>query len=594
MKDLWADLNVDGDDEGIGWSLEQLERELAHLDDSPEETTAAQGPPGLSAATLVVSHANIPSYTSNANVSAADAWSQSLANFQSLEQEFLAADSAKRSTNRPPPGLSAAFLDQAEDYNIAEQLQAPPGMIPPVQVNVSRTPRTPKNSSRQLFTATPQNSLAQLPVENPMDGRSKTPQNSLSEMDDFSYSELELEALPIIEEQQIRQQNIEPALPAPIPPTPSNSMVVPQGIMSPQMMSPPPQGMMMPPLQGIMMMPIMASPQMMQSPGPPAWQTRPPPQPPIYANVHPNAPPIPASALESSLMKSRDLAYVIHSMLKPVLMMGTSTSDYHMRLLQRQAGPATAATPNKKDKLESIMSSRAKKAAEWKETQKTLGSTTKADITRPRALIATPTLVSDEDLEQGSRASLWKARLHIDQGYQAMSTLVEVWQQHAPGSAMPAEVQTHLLKLLKCLGMSAKDGVYSIQPDKALTSILKMTKGQIFLARVLEQALLPPKAVQVLLPPALEASILNGTPNDMVDSRLFGGYTRVISSIPLEGDIILACIQKVQTKDALLSQARMECVHALLRGGSVRAAQDPEGFGVQWSEAEVAFVQLLQ
>jgi hypothetical protein len=80
----------------------------------------------------------------------------------------------------------------------------------------------------------------------------------------------------------------------------------------------------------------------------------------------------------------------------------------------------------------------------------------------------------------------------------------------------------------------------------------------------------------------------------MVDSRLFGGYTRVISSIPLEGDIILACIQKVQTKDALLSQARMECVHALLRGGSVRAAQDPEGFGVQWSEAEVAFVQLLQ
>jgi hypothetical protein len=265
-----------------------------------------------------------------------------------------------------------------------------------------------------------------------------------------------------------------------------------------------------------------------------------------------------------------------------------------MRLLQRQAGPATAATPNKKDKLESIMSSRAKKAAEWKETQKTLGSTTKADITRPRALIATPTLVSDEDLEQGSRASLWKARLHIDQGYQAMSTLVEVWQQHAPGSAMPAEVQTHLLKLLKCLGMSAKDGVYSIQPDKALTSILKMTKGQIFLARVLEQALLPPKAVQVLLPPALEASILNGTPNDMVDSRLFGGYTRVISSIPLEGDIILACIQKVQTKDALLSQARMECVHALLRGGSVRAAQDPEGFGVQWSEAEVAFVQLLQ
>ena len=150
-----------------------------------------------------------------------------------------------------------------------------------------------------------------------------------------------------------------------------------------------------------------------------------------------------------------------------------------------------------------------------------------------------------------------------------------------------------MLKLLKCLGMSVKDGVYFIQADKALTPILKMTKGQLFIARLLEQALLPPKAVVTLLPHALEASIESGNANEITDSRLFGGYSRVISSIPLEGEIILACIQKVQTTVALQSQPRMECVYALLRAGGAKGAQDPDGFGPTWKEAEASFMQLL-
>ena len=643
MKDLWADLNVDDDDEGLGWSLEQLERELAHLDDETTDTsTPTDAPPGLSAASLVVSHAQDrnPFYqtqqtpTQTPSMLSADAWSLSLANFSalSLETDFLAADSARKSVPSTP-GLSSAFLAEAEDYNVAEQLQAPPGILSTQMIQLSKPKyptRTPQNSMRQLFSnQTPQNSMTHMPDDDLP--TMATPQNSMAQILDEDLPKADQGVL-IEKLEQVPEHN-NPKIPFPMP---TNSLVVPQGMMSPQKgvmsPSPPPPQMIMSPQQGMMLpqgMPMM-SPQMIQTmqiqqhmqmmqihqqftiPSPQgmpmgapvmaqpmpnkesAWQTRPamPQAPRIYANVHPNAPPIPASVLESSLMTARDLAYVIHSLLKPVLMTGTSTTDYHMRMLQRQTGPATAMT-NNKEKLENIMTSRAKKAAEWKDTKKILGTTTKADVTRPRALIATPILVSDEDMEQKSRASLWKARLYIDQGYQAMNALVEVWQCHAPGSPIPAEVQTHLLKLFKCLGMSVKDGAYTIQPEKALTPILKMTKGQIFIARLMEQALLPPKAVLTLLPHALEISIESGTASEMTDSRLFGGYSHVISSIPLEGETILACIQKVQTKAALQSQARMECVYALLRVGGVQGAQDPDGFGPTWKEAEASFMQLL-
>ena len=105
MKDLWADLQAgDTEEEKMSWSLEQLERELAHLEDEGPETTQLP-PPGMpSAASLVVSHAQermayeTPTVLPP-RVSAADAWSLSLQNFtSSLEQDFLAADSARRQT----------------------------------------------------------------------------------------------------------------------------------------------------------------------------------------------------------------------------------------------------------------------------------------------------------------------------------------------------------------------------------------------------------------------------------------------------------------------------------------------------------------
>jgi hypothetical protein len=61
MKDLWADLQAgDEADEGdtmMGWSLEQLERELSHLEDDGPSQSMVSSPGMPSAASLVVSHA---------------------------------------------------------------------------------------------------------------------------------------------------------------------------------------------------------------------------------------------------------------------------------------------------------------------------------------------------------------------------------------------------------------------------------------------------------------------------------------------------------------------------------------------------------
>jgi len=80
-----------------------------------------------------------------------------------------------------------------------------------------------------------------------------------------------------------------------------------------------PRVMLRPPM---MQQPPMATPPSKQ----PAWQSQPVQMPtkPIYCHPDPSAPPIPSAALESSLMKARELAYVLHTMLKPILIAGIS------------------------------------------------------------------------------------------------------------------------------------------------------------------------------------------------------------------------------------------------------------------------------
>jgi len=322
----------------------------------------------------------------------------------------------------------------------------------------------------------------------------------------------------------------------------------------------------------------------------------------VYCQVHPSAPPIPASVLESKHMSGRDLAYVLHSMLKPVLLRGFLAGDYDLQLLQRRTSePHQNHQQQQKGKIsidkneektpDEIARSRAKKTMEWMKKENILGHVPKTDVTRPRALLATPKLSlvpSNED--QAQRTLLWKGRLYIDQGQVAATSLMELWRTAPPGT-VPPEVQPHLLKLFKVLGMRAhKNSIYSMDVSKNnLTCILKLSKGRMFVSRLLEVALLPPKAVQVLLPVVLHHACKSshGEDNAATDTRLFGSIMRVVVNLSSKSpEMLLACLKAVSFREALSSQPRMECIHAILRLGHAQQTID-------WAEAEADFMKLL-
>jgi len=98
------------------------------------------------------------------------------------------------------------------------------------------------------------------------------------------------------------------------------------------------------------------------------------------------------------------------------------------------------------------MTLRSQRSKEWMAEHSTLGHVAKADATRPRALIAVHTAEETSNAPNKERAALWKARLYVDQGYQAYHAVVQVWKAAPPGT-VPPEIQPHLVKLLKCLGV---------------------------------------------------------------------------------------------------------------------------------------------
>ena len=394
---------------------------------------------------------------------------------------------------------------------------------------------------------------------------------------------------------------------------PQGIMMPPQGI-PPQGMMMPPQGM-LPPHGMIMGMPPQVMhdipprgmpmgipvPQMMK-PGTP-WQSPPPPpaaplRQRLYCQVHPSAPPTPTSAMESSMMKSRDLAYVLHSMLKPVLLAGTSPFDYDIQMLKRHLGQQTPSKKPKTNVKAKETKLRSENSMQFMKEKSTLGHTTRADVMRPRALLAVSTKKLSEDGEsQEARASLWKARLHIDQGQQAATALIDIWQSSMPGT-VPKQSQPHLMKLLKVLGLSFKRDAYSMEPNKdSLAVMLKLSKGKCFVARLLERALLPPNAVQVLVPAILKnvfsvnSRVTVTGDADSADVRLFKAITEVVNTLPQwQPESLLSCLEAANSPNALTSQTRLQCLTHLLRRGN--AIQDEE-FVPKWKEAEAELLKLF-
>jgi hypothetical protein len=415
-------------------------------------------------------------------------------------------------------------------------------------------------------------------------------------------------------------------------------------------------------------MPVMAVP----LPSTMAWQSPPPsmmmmtttppypppvpipPQRPVFANPHPTATPIPAAVLSSKFMTSRDIAFVVHGMLKPILMsenLGTM-STYHLQYWTRhhpvkppvptsvakRAGGIGSGDETKMDVTSMEIQARHVKTKEWASERKVLGSTGKTDVTRPRALIAissssiqTDTDESKSDVDgvasmKQQRAALWKSRIYCDQAYQCYTAVIDHrWQGPTSSST---SVQPQLLKLTKCLGISVQTvlvdtmtgtasapitGTTPVEDEgkqfrnqysvdgKVLELLFKLTKGKILMARVLEDTLLPPSVVQVLLPvalPILFAAPTNTTDDDaaFADDRVLGAWTVVIDTLPtISSGVLLETVKAIMnlpSKLILSSTDRMQCTHALLQRGALVAGNDPT-FAADWQETETQFMNLI-
>lgn len=303
-------------------------------------------------------------------------------------------------------------------------------------------------------------------------------------------------------------------------------------------------------------------------------------------------------------MTSRDIAYVVHGILKPVLAAGTSEDDYHIQFLRRSGARANPNNPKNAKDMNKEMVSRTAKSKEWSSEKSTLGYVAKTNVARPRALIALPQAKTSEqqDSEQKQRASLWKARIYCDQAYQSYQIIVDIWRA-APAGTVPPQLQSHLVKLMKCMGITHIEKEYKVD-TVGLALLAKLSKGKALIARTLEQALLPPNSVQVLLPALLEvlmpvpAKKGGAEPTSGPETeRLLRATTGVIKKLNTSTDTLLKCLEVVQGvgKASLSSPARMECVHSLLQKGAIVVGQDPSQENrAAWGKAENEFMKLLQ
>jgi len=651
MKDLWADLQVSEDDldaDDMGWSLEQLERELAHMEvlqpdiapppPQPTPQSIAPPPPGMSAASLVVKHAqervqqppSIPLIKQQQMLQPGDAWSQSLEAFtaSSLEQDFLAADSARKQKPLPRDML---FMASATDYDVSEpmNLGPPPGMASSTASKYTH-PKPPgiifpyksKITQREAAVVPPipqaliqQEREEDIPIPISLQKANlHTPNGSLKVSCDIRPCAVASDMITP------GSGMVAPFISLPMhhlqQPPPSHTPV----ILSPQdpllKMSSPVFGKLVIPTPqhaSVDMHATMPSTQApgAHTPGGPAWRS--PPQLQMHQRIfcqhHPAATPIPATALESSLMKSRDVTYVLHSMLKPILSQGISPDDYHIQLLSRHQ-QAVAAIGNNKSSSSSEQKYKEGKQIEtpqdkskkWMQERSTLGHVARTDVTRPRALIAASLSVEQQDENQQKRATLWKSRLVTDQAHHAFSNIVDIWKASPPGKVPHSQLQPHMVRLFKYLGVikEVTDGRNSASyriDEKALPLLTKLPKGRTLVSRVLEQAVLPPNAVQALLPAILFA-VLPSSPssdNSVVDDRLFRSLAQVLSGLPQMESVNLIASSNAfleHFKQAFQTTPRMECVHALLRRGSAMALTT-QGLAVEWKKIEEQFLTIL-
>lgn len=348
-----------------------------------------------------------------------------------------------------------------------------------------------------------------------------------------------------------------------------------------------------------------------------------PPPPPVritFQNPLPGAPPIPANAIKCTSMTPRDLCYVLHSMLRPILSFASrldaynadyyrwSYDDRKSRNLLFLGGaspmgennlpnPVWKETKVKAQEMEdSFRQTVEKRADEWGKEKQALGRVVKVNVKRPRALLSTSALSStaisrvdgsDIDSEEDrQRTLLWAARVSIDKGYQAYLNLVELRRllQSRPGDSFGGEdsilnrrdellkdVEENVNKLQSAFGLQKIDSVLQCN-DKVLGRTLILPKGRMLLSRVIDEGILPHPSACAVLPCAIKivfdsasTADLSGAPPAGED-RLLRSLTGLVKTTQPSVDPrnLLSCLSSTINADDVLKKGEKRTMKSVL------------------------------
>lgn len=272
-----------------------------------------------------------------------------------------------------------------------------------------------------------------------------------------------------------------------------------------------------------------------------------------------------------------------------------------------------------------------KRAKKWEGEEKVLGHISKSNVSKPRALLAIPTMKQESaDLaeeEEKLRNELWAARVLIDKGMLALLDLQELQRIIKDNRVNPDKkeslmrgVRTHIKILESCVGITEdvqeagenKEGEEVGQPTKSfdantLASVLKLPKGMQLVARTIETGILPHASAVTILPSAL-AELLSEKREESwaankvnMEERLLNAFERgivTISQPEIPGSVLKNIVRSVcaqhegesTMKDAIATgRRRAEIMHTIMKRGGEVCEGDQE-----WESLEEGFIIMLK
>ncbi|KAL3789214.1 hypothetical protein HJC23_002799 [Cyclotella cryptica] len=372
----------------------------------------------------------------------------------------------------------------------------------------------------------------------------------------------------------------------------------------------------------------------------------------IFNNPDPAAPPINAQLVESSLMPSRDICYIVNSMMRPLQSLDAYNDDYyHWSFVDRKSrnllmlggitpdATIAKALPNPvwkevkemaKEREIKFRESLEMRSKEFAEEKKSLGRLVKSNVNRPKALLNTAAMhkedskkildgtgdeskaESDYESEQKRlRVQLWKARVAIDKGYTAFLSLTELRRliQANAGATqlindLTGDVKSNVNLMHASFGITIKvdsDGSRKIEVEKSrLGCTLSMPKGRILCARVIEGGILPHQSACEILPATLSCIFSTSLPAADGEDRLLRALTGLVLTVQpsVDPSILCRCLDVTivigGTKDVEKitgSRTRMELMHAILSRGKAVCGEDRS---LGWGDKEKQFIALLK